>query len=402
LDIKDSYSIRKGESKMNPEVIVIGGGVIGSSITYHLARDGVQVKQLEKGSIANQGAASRASAGGVRLNNRDPRELSLARASIRRWETLEEELEADLEYIPTGQIMLYDHRYGMEVLLEKVREDEEKGIPARMVVGEELKGLIPYISPLYTKGIFYPSGGQANPLLTTIAFSSASRRLGAEIATGVEVHSIEVKNQSVTGVNTSSGFMPCETVINAAGVWAPTLHETLGLSLPQLQPFCHQMSATFAAPPSILPGPTISAKDTKISLKQTIDGRIRAGGGYSTKPGPDEFSGTFNEESLRQQRDTVLSIVPIVKEYGVDFTYYGAEAHSMDEVPILGPIPEVSGYLLAAGFSGHGFTISPAVGQVLSELAQKKTPSIPIDGLTIHRSFTHENLNDGAIRHFPG
>jgi sarcosine oxidase subunit beta len=386
---------------MVTEVIVIGGGVIGSSITYHLARDGVNVKQLEKGSIANQGAASRASAGGIRLNNRDPRELSLAKASILRWESLEEELEADLEYLPKGQIMLFDHRYNIEDLYDQVKEDQKYGIVSRIVERDSLKDLIPFISPLISKGIFYPSGGQANVLLTTIAFSSAARRLGAEIITGIEVHSIAKQNNGVTGVNTSSGFMPCKTVINAAGVWAPKLHETLGLSLPQIKPFCHQMSATFAAP-LILPGPTISAKGTKISLKQTIDGRIRAGGGYSTKPGPNKYTGLFNEESLKEQRNTVLSIIPAIKDYEVDFTYYGAEAHCIDDIPILGPIPEMTGYLLATGFSGHGFTISPAVGQVLSEIAQKKTPSISIDELSIIRSFDTEKSKDHAIRHIPG
>ncbi|MGM0922072.1 MAG: NAD(P)/FAD-dependent oxidoreductase [Bacillota bacterium] len=386
---------------METEVIVIGGGVIGSSITYHLARDGVSVKQLEKGSIANQGAASRASAGGIRLNNRDPRELSLAKASILRWESLEEELEADLEYLPKGQIMLFDHRYNMEDLYDQVKEDQKYGIVSRIVERDSLKDLIPFISPLISKGIFYPSGGQANVLLTTIAFSSAARRLGAEIITGIEVHSIAKQNNGVTGVNTSSGFMPCNTVINAAGVWAPKLHETLGLSLPQIKPFCHQMSATFAAP-LILPGPTISAKGTKISLKQTIDGRIRAGGGYSTKPGPNKYTGLFNEESLKEQRNTVLSIIPAIKDYEVDYTYYGAEAHCIDDIPILGPIPEMTGYLLATGFSGHGFTISPAVGQVLSEIAQKKTPSISIDELSITRLFDTEKSKDHAIRHIPG
>ncbi|URT71710.1 NAD(P)/FAD-dependent oxidoreductase [Cytobacillus firmus] len=386
---------------MKADVIVIGGGVIGSSITYHLARDGVKVKQLEKGSIANQGAASRASAGGIRLNNRDLRELPLAKASIKRWESLEDELEADLEYIPSGQVMLYDHRFSIEILWRQAEEDKKNGIPARILNQDELKELIPFLSSLYVKGIFYPSGGQANPLLTTIAFSSAARRLGAEIATGVEVFSIETQNGSVTGVKTSSGFMPCHTVINAAGVWAPELHAALGLTPLQMKPFCHQMSATYGAP-KILPGPTISGKDTKISLKQTIDGRIRAGGGYSAKPGPNQYSGSFNKEGLDEQRRTVLSIIPAIEDYEIDFTYYGAEAHSIDEIPILGRIPEVSGYLIAAGFSGHGFTISPAVGQVISDMTQHKIPAIPIDGLSLERSFSNENISDGAIRHFPG
>lgn len=386
---------------MTADVIVIGGGVIGSSITYHLARDGVKVKQLEKGSIANQGAASRATAGGVRLNNRDDRELALAKASIKRWTSLEDELQADLEYVPVGQIRLFDEQYDMDELEQQIKLDKGKGIEANIVTGQDLLELIPHLSKKFGKAIFYPSGGQANGLMTTIAYSSAARRLGADIMTGVEVLSIVEENGAVMGVQTSQGFMPCETVINAAGAWAPVLHESLGLSLPQLKPYRHQMSATYPAPLSLLPGPTIGAKGMKISLKQTIDGRIRAGGGYTTKPGPDAYTGRFNREDLEAQRQTVLEIIPAAKDYEVDFTYYGVEAHSVDDVPVLGEVPEVSGYLIAAGFSGHGFTISPAVGNVLADLAQKKTPSISIEGLTIDRSFEQTLKDDGTVRNMP-
>lgn len=386
---------------MPKEVIVIGGGIIGSSITYHLAKDGVKVRQLEKGSIANQGAASRVSAGGVRLNNRDVRELELAKESIKRWQSLEEELEADLEYFQTGQIMLFDHRYSLEELINQVKEDENHGISARIVEQDELKELAPYISTLFTKAIFYPYGGQANALLTTIAFSSASRRLGAEIMTGVEVYSIETEENKVLGVKTSEGFFPSDVVINAAGAWAPILHQTIGSTLPQIKPYCHQMSATFAAPLKFM-GPTISAEGKKISLKQTIDGRIRAGGGYSAKPGPDPYTGLFNQESLDEQRNVVTSIIPDAENYPVDFIYHGVEAHSVDDIPILGPVPEVEGYILATGFSGHGFTLSPGIGQVISDIVQQKPNPISIEEFSITRSFDTESLKNDKIRHIPG
>ncbi|WP_368653860.1 NAD(P)/FAD-dependent oxidoreductase [Ornithinibacillus sp. 4-3] len=388
---------------MAADVIVIGGGIIGSSITYHLARDGVNVKQLEKGSIANQGAASRVSAGGIRLNNRDPRELDLAKESIKRWESLEEELEADLEYGSAGQIMLFDDRYIMDALEKQVKEDLDNGIEARIVTGEELNELVPSLSPSIKKAIYYPSGGQGNGLLTTVAYTSKARRLGAEIITGVEVYSIVKENNKVVGVETSAGFMSANIVINAAGAWAPVLHETLGLSLPQVTPYIHQMSATDPAPLSVLPGPTISSRGTKISLKQTIDGRIRAGGGYAAKPGPKEYTGRFNEIDLEKQRKTVLSIIPSIEEYDVDFTYYGIEAHCVDNIPILGPIPEVEGYLIAAGFSGHGFTLSPAIGMVIAEVAQGKQPSISIDAFRIARSYDNRKESEiDTVRNVPG
>ncbi|WP_158735632.1 FAD-binding oxidoreductase [Alteribacillus sp. YIM 98480] len=385
---------------MLPEIVVIGGGVIGSSITYHLARDGVKVMQLEKGSIANQGAASRASAGGVRLNNRDVREFPLAKASITRWKSLEEELDADLEYSPTGQIMLYDHSTSLEELKNQEKKNDAHKIQYEIVNHNRLQHLIPGLSSEFLSGIYYPSGGHANVLLTTVAFSEAARRLGATFKKGVEVYSIIKKSGKVTGVQTSEGNIHCGLVINAAGAWAPALHNTLSLSLP-IKPYCHQMSATFAAPP-ILKGPVISVHGQRISLKQTIDGRIRAGGGYAAKKGPDRYTGIFNEESLFRQRKTAESIIPSMKDYQVDFVYHGVEGHCVDDIPILGAMPNVSGYLLAAGFSGHGFTLSPAVGQVLAEMAQSKTPSISIKGLTVDRHFDHVPSIKKHIHNSPG
>src|SRR5699024_3577216 len=92
---------------MSPDIIVIGGGVIGSSITYHLAKDGVRVMQIEKGSFSNQGSASRATTGGRRITNRDTRELNLAKKSSERWFSLVDELYMEIEYVQSGQIMHY-------------------------------------------------------------------------------------------------------------------------------------------------------------------------------------------------------------------------------------------------------------------------------------------------------
>src|SRR5699024_5687758 len=106
------------------------------------------------------------------------------------------------------------------------------------------------------------------------------------------------------------------------------------------------------------------------SLKQTIDGRIRAGGGYVAKQGPDQYFGGFNSEELIEQRKTVLSLFPSIEKYDVDFTYTGGEADCIDHIALLGEILEIKGYIIATGFSGDGFTLSPSVGLVLVEIAQ--------------------------------
>jgi|SRR5699024_8969437 len=388
---------------MSPDIIVIGGGVIGSSITYHLAKDGVRVMQIEKGSLSNQGSASRATAGGIRINNRDTRELNLAKKSIEKWSSLEDELDMDVEYVQSGQIMLYKEDVKYDFIKKQKKHDDSQGIRNKIIDEKEIANLIPSLSSNFKKAIFYPDGGHANGYLTNIAYSNAARRLGADIKIGTQVYSIESEDDTVIGVNTSEGFIASEVVINAAGAWSSKLHSTVSSKRLPLKTICHQMSASTEAPLSLLMGPSISVWDEKISLKQTIDGRIRAGGGYQTKPGRDEYHGIFNRENLEEQRKIVNNLIPESKNYEVDFTYYGAEAHSIDDIPILGKEPNKQGYVIASGFSGHGFTISPAIGETIAKISQDKKIDTSIKEFSIEREFTKkEKQSPFRIRISPG
>lgn len=383
------------------DVIVIGGGIMGASITYHLAKEGIKVLLIEKGSIANTGGASRASAGGLRENDRDPRELSLAQSSLQRWESLEEELDADMEYSPYGQLKLFDEDISVSQFQEKMKDNKEQGIESYALGQEEINDISSYISSEFPHGIFYPKGGHANPLLATLAFMNAARRLGAEVKTGTKVFSIKMQNGKVKGVHTESNFIASNLVINAAGIWAPILHDTLHTDLPlPIRPRIPQMSATLPGPPLL--EPVISIEGRKLSLKQTRDGRIRAGGGYDSKPGPNKYAAVFSEESLSKQRKEVISVLPEAARYPIDFTYYGVEAQSLDNIPIIGPVPGLEGYLLATGFSGHGFTLSPGIGQVVAELAQGKQSSISIEDLTMERIVDKSIYYEKQGRDYPG
>ncbi|RKQ28681.1 NAD(P)/FAD-dependent oxidoreductase [Oceanobacillus halophilus] len=383
---------------MRVDVVVVGGGIMGASISYHLARQGVKVMVIEKGSIANVGGASRASAGGLRENDRDLRELPLAQYSLERWKRLEEELEEDIEFTPSGQLKLFNDTTKLEKIME---DNKKKRIPSTILDRQGIKEVSTHISSAFSHGIYYLNGGHANPYLATLAFIHAAKRYGAIVKTGLGVSGISVKSGKVQGVFTGDKIVSCDKVINATGAWAPILHETLGIewSLP-ISPRSPQMSATLPAPKFL--GPVISIEGRKLSLKQTMDGRIRAGGGYQSDPGPTKFSATYSEESLNEQRKQVLSVLPEASSYPVDFTYYGIEAQCVDEVPILGSIPDIEGYLLATGFSGHGFTLSPGIGQVMADIVQEKEPTISIDGLTVERLLDKSIQYEKQGRSFPG
>src|SRR5699024_8467417 len=161
--------------------IVIGGGIIGSSITYHLAQGGIKVTLIEKGSIGNTGAASKASAGGLRENDRDSRELALAQASLKRWSELELELNADIEYSSVGQLKLFKETHSKNQVKEIIDNNYSYGIESYLLDKESITKEHPNISSGYPYGIYYPNGGHANSLLATIAFANAAKRLGATI-----------------------------------------------------------------------------------------------------------------------------------------------------------------------------------------------------------------------------
>src|SRR5260370_2444550 len=168
---------------MNPtnvEILVIGGGVIGSSIAYHLARQGRQVLVVERSEVAVSPAACWASAGGVRRQGRHPDEAMLAIEAIERWRILEQELQADLHYRQGGNLLLAESDTEANQLSEFVHRQQEVGfVDVRLVDRNEALALVPGLNERVVAGRYSPSDGQADPVLTTRAFASAAQRFGA-------------------------------------------------------------------------------------------------------------------------------------------------------------------------------------------------------------------------------
>src|SRR5699024_672512 len=191
------------------------------------------------------------------------------------------ELDADIEYSPVGQLKLFKETHSKNQVKEIIDNNYSYGIESYLLDKESITKEHPNISSGYPYGIYYPNGGHANSLLATIAFANAAKRLGATIKTGEPVLDISYQNGEIIGVKTQNNLIPCDAVVNAAGIWSEVLHNSLQTEykLP-IKPRIPQMSATFPAPQLI--NTVISVEGTKLSLKQTKDGRLRAGGGYDS------------------------------------------------------------------------------------------------------------------------
>jgi sarcosine oxidase subunit beta len=358
------------------DVLIIGAGVVGSAIAYHLALDGRRVLVVERGAIAQAPVASWASAGGVRRQGRDRAEAALAVEANARWPTLEQELHADLHYRQGGNLLLAEHDAEAEHLVAFVQAQHALGFTdVRLLDRQELRALVPGLSDHVVAGSFSPADGQADPILTTRAFAEAAQRHGAMywIATGCTA--LRARGSRVTGAQTTRGEVVAETVVLAAGAWSDMLAATIGLRLP-IRTRAYQMLRSTAAPPEVL-RPVVSALGRVLSLKQLPDGAFLLGGGWPGDPTADRRGFTLRQESVDGNWAEACAILPAVGQQRLNRAWCGLEAESIDEIPFVGQVPGLDGLVVAVGFSGHGFAIAPAVGRaVADQVAGRVAPAL--------------------------
>ena len=362
------------------EVVVIGAGVTGAAAAYELSRAGVKTAIVEAGEVGS--VASGASAGGVRQQNRDPRELQIAMRAIQRWPRLEEELGADLHYLQDGNVYLVEREEDLPAVEARVNREQEAGLEVEMVYGDDLRELVPGVAPHVIAGSYCRTDGHAMPPWVAKAYVQAAIRHGAELHQFTQVTGFDIENERITAVHTTSGMIPCDWVINAAGAWAGHLARLAGVNLP-VETRALQMLLTEQMPPGLRQ--VLGCVSKQVSLKQIPTGSYLIGGGWDGTVHQDRRFGRVRSGSIVGSASHSSAIFPILKRTRLLRSWTGLEAFASDGVPIVGPVPEVGGLLIACGFSGHGFALAPQIGVILSEMVTTGEPSLPVDALGIQR-----------------
>jgi sarcosine oxidase, subunit beta len=361
------------------DIAIIGGGVIGNSIAYHLARQGQRVLVIERADIASEPAASWASAGGIRRHGRHPAEAQLASEAIQRWPTLSEELAADLHYRQGGQLLLAESDSEAAQIAAYVQQQQAMGFSdVQLVNRAEAYELVPGLNPRVVAGSYSPADGQASPPHTTRAFAQAAQRHSALYWTNTTALSLITHASRVTGVRTTQGEVAAQHIILAAGAWSDELALTAGLRLPIHTVALQMLLSTPAQPGTLLP--VISSLSRKLSLKQLDDGSFFIGGGWPGDVCPDRRSYTTRPASIAGNWSTACELLPAVAQQSIARSWCGLEAQSIDDIPFIGPAPGLDGLTLAIGFSGHGFALSPAIGRAVANLISSQ-PTIELEGL---------------------
>lgn len=349
------------------DFIVIGTGVVGASIAFHLVkRKAGRVLVLDKG-LAAQGSSSRSSAL-VRMHYTLPQEVQLARKSLEIFTSWEDYVGRPSCFKKLGFIRLVpEHETGS--LVRNVEMQRELGVNTRLISGQELKEIEPdWRVDDVRIAAYEPDSGYGDGAVTANDLLERAREMGAEFRPRTRVGAFKLEGDRVRGVETDQGEFEAPVVISAAGPWSIPLFRELDFDLP-IEPEYHRV-AILKNPPGMRGG-GCALIDSIHAMYLRSEGPDMTLVGEFVGPrdvDPDDFPQSISAEELADLAVLGARRVLALGECGLVRGVTGIYDMTPDQRPLLGPVPGVEGLQLAAGFSGMGYKISPAVGLTMAEL----------------------------------
>jgi len=346
-------------------VVIIGGGVMGTSTAYHLAKQGCQdVVLVEKKQLAS--GSTGLSAGGIRLQFSSEANIRIAMESLQTFERFAEEFEAEIDFRQHGYLFLATGPQDLTEFAENVAIQQRMGVPVRLLSSEEIGDMAPYLNlDDVVGGTFCPRDGYADPYSVAMGFAKQARRLGVMIQQETEALDIKVDGGKVRAVVTNEGEIATPVVVNVAGPWAAQVGGMAGLELPVV-PYRRQVFVT--APFDELPKQTPLVIDFAQSFYFRREGASVLMG-MSDPQEPPSFNTNFDLSFLVKVADKAAYRAPVLDRADFMRGWGGLYAITPDDNPVIGQdVGGVEGFYCAVGFSGHGFMQSPAVGRILAEL----------------------------------
>jgi sarcosine oxidase, subunit beta len=369
-------------------VVIVGGGVMGCSLAYHLARGGVDVLLLERETLGSQSTGR--CAGGVRQQFSAEANVRLQQLSVRLLENFETEIGVTADFRQIGYLFLFTRPEQVDDFQEQLRMWHRVGLEeARWVTPEEARELSPIIAiDGVLGGTFCPSDGIASPNDVTFGYAAAARRLGARIREGIEVSGIDVKSGRVSTVQTSEGGVATTAVFNCAGPWAAQLGRMVNVDVPVL-PYRRHIFVTGGFPAVPRDNPMTIDFTTSLYFHPEGDGILFGMRDRNESPG---YSVAVDWSFLEKIGHAAAVRAPGLLTAGVKTGWAGLYETTPDNQPILGPVDGVEGFWCACGFSGHGFQQAPAVGLLLAQDFVEGRSELDLT------PFSHRRFTDAALQ----
>lgn len=362
-------------SKKTADVIVIGGGITGTSTAYQLALRGHNVILLEKKHL---GAGSTGRTGGIiRQHYSNEITAKMALRSLRVWRDFDNQIGGDCGWVQTGALFIISPK-DVEGLKTNVALQKSVGIDVEILDAKAIHKFVPYLAIEDIGAAAYePDAGYADGAMATTAFANRARDLGADIRQGVEVQAISTQSGRIIGVETNEGIFSAPVVINAAGPWGTKLAHTAGYETPA-EPSRHQI-AVFHHPPDLdaSPHPTVGDFIQGHYMRSETGNLTLAGSIEATeaenKVDPDQFNENVDMDFNLKMSERTERRIPAMQAAGVGKGWSGLYCVTPDWHPIISAMPSLEGFICAYGFSGGGFKMGPAVGEMVADLATGET-----------------------------
>jgi sarcosine oxidase subunit beta len=347
------------------DAVVIGGGVTGTSLAYHLVKAGLRVVLLEKKHLCAGGTGK--STAVVRMHYENEPETRMAWASFRTYAHFAELVGGECGFVRCGVLWLVDHD-NADNLKANVAMHQRVGANSRVVSPQEMREIEPACAiERVALGAYEPDSGYADPLKTVFAFAQRARELGADLREGVTVTGLITDASRVRGVQTDQGVVEAPVVINAAGCWAASLGRMVGLDIPIVVE--RNQIGLFRQPREMLRRHCVVADIAVGMYFKPEDAAATAVGAGAGETGvdPDAYNEAVDRDFPLFARRKVSQRAPVFVQAVSRGGWSGIYDMTPDGKAILGQAgPE--GFYLACGLSGTGFKKAPAIGQCLTEL----------------------------------
>ncbi|HWO97139.1 MAG TPA: FAD-binding oxidoreductase [Bacillus sp. (in: firmicutes)] len=381
--LKEYMDISRYCGERKQHIVIVGGGIIGLMCAFYMRRQGFQVTVIEKKSFG-AGASGR-NGGGVLAMGRELAEIPFARLSIELWNSLSS-FGIDTKFEQTGHLMLARNAHELEKLKRAAELYTLSGLGTNVLSKEEVRAMLPDIQTQIVGGIFSSIDAQSYPFTTVTSLLKILKEDGVTLLNHTDVTGFEIISSRIEKVKTNKGSIGCDTVVLCTGPWTSGMAKHLHMDIPMIPRRSQIMVTEIVKQKRIQP----FVSGNGLYLKQTYAGNfLYGGGGAWEQTGFDTANTTF---AIRLLTERFLELFPTYYTKQLLRAFAGTVEITPDHLPFFGRADKYENIYISAGYNGHGYGMSAAMGKLLSCLvADREAENFKVDEVEELLSFISPN-----------
>ncbi|MEN1968713.1 FAD-dependent oxidoreductase [Lentibacillus sp. N15] len=383
------------------DIVVIGAGIIGSSVAYHLSKAGYSVALVEKGDVAS-GTSSRCDAVALISDKKPGIDTEIGFKSIQLYKELAEELSFNFEFKTRGSLYVCETQQELEVAKGYATEQADAGYSMNIVDNKELLEIEPYLAKDLAGGIWTEVDSTMNPYLVCYAFVEEAKKYGLKLFTNHEVKDIvRGTNGHVEAVKTDRTTIYTKRVVNCAGVWASDIGDMVGIDIPirprkgiilvtektnrivkqKVHEFGYMLSKFEDINYQRKVSKLVDDSNIAFTIEPTDANNYLVGGHRAFKG----YNVRSENKVIRGIAERATRFLPVLKDVSCIRTYAGIRPWVIDHLPIVSEVEEVPGFYIASGHEGDGISMAPITGKMVTQLISGEETDFNIEQLKLSR-----------------